>query len=489
MSQNDFIALLPFIVLTGSITLGILIVSFWRDHAVSMAVNLLGMLASLATVPVAMTAAPRVVTPLVEIDGFGMFFVVLFLCGAIVTMLLSYRYLAGRAGELEEYYLLISTATMGAITLAVAVHFATLLLGLEILAISLYALIAYPEDEGHPPLEASLKYLVLSGVASATLLFGMALIYSDTGSLTFSAISESLAGPASGSVLLVVGNVMLLGGIAFKLSLVPFHMWTPDVYQGAPAPVTGYLATVSKGAVLVALLRIMIDGNGLSAPAVFVVVSVLAGLSMIVGNLLALLQASVKRILAYSSIAHLGYVLIGLLAVHRLTGDPGFAVETIAVYLTAYFVMTLAAFGVVTVLSTPTEQLAEQHDYDEVDAYEGLFWRRPVLAAVLTTALLSLAGIPLTAGFIAKFYLFAAGVQGALWMLLSALIIGSGIGLYYYLRIIFAMSKTEPHTPEDSVISSQGEWILVVLGVLLIVFGIYPSPLIEVIHNAVVAGG
>jgi NADH-quinone oxidoreductase subunit N len=411
--------------------------------------------------------------------------VALFLCGAIVTILLSYRYLAGRAGELEEYYLLISTATMGAITMAVAVHFATFLLGLEILAISLYALIAYPEDEGHPPLEASLKYLVLSGVGSATLLFGMALIYNDTGSLAFSAISESLAGSATGSVLLIVGNVMLLAGIAFKLSLVPFHMWTPDVYQGAPAPVTGYLATVSKGAVLVTLLRIMIDGDALSAPAVFAGVSLLAGLSMIIGNLLALLQTNVKRILAYSSIAHLGYVLIGLLAVHRLTGDPAFAVETVAVYLTAYVIMTLAAFGVVTVLSSPTEQL----DYADVAAYEGLFWRRPALAAVLTTALLSLAGIPLTVGFIAKFYLFAAGVQGALWMLLWTLIVGSGIGLYYYLRIIFAMSKQEAHTPEDSVLSLQGEWILVVLGVLLIVFGVYPSPLIEVIQNAVVAGG
>jgi NADH-quinone oxidoreductase subunit N len=249
--------------------------------------------------------------------------------------------------------------------------------------------------------------------------------------------------------------------------------------------VTGYLATVSKGAVLVTLLRIMIDGDALSAPAVFAGVSLLAGLSMIIGNLLALLQTNVKRILAYSSIAHLGYVLIGLLAVHRLTGDPAFAVETVAVYLTAYVIMTLAAFGVVTVLSSPTEQL----DYADVAAYEGLFWRRPALAAVLTTALLSLAGIPLTVGFIAKFYLFAAGVQGALWMLLWTLIVGSGIGLYYYLRIIFAMSKQEAHTPEDSVLSLQGEWILVVLGVLLIVFGVYPSPLIEVIQNAVVAGG
>jgi NADH-quinone oxidoreductase subunit N len=277
----------------------------------------------------------------------------------------------------------------------------------------------------------------------------------------------------------LVGQGLLFAGLAFKLSLVPFHMWTPDVYHGAPAPVSGYLATVSKGAVFAFVLRYVIDSEALSNQVVFTVIAMLAVLSMVFGNVLALLQSNVKRLLAYSSIGHVGYLLIALLAVAVLA-DHRIGAEAAMVYLAGYFVMTLAAFGVVTVLSSA----AAETDAEGIDAYEGLFWRRPVLATILTLAMLSLAGIPLTIGFIAKFYLITTGIDGSLWILVWALVLGSAVSIYYYLRVVLAMTRSGtavqyPYATQ----TPEGMSILVILGAMLITFGIYPMPLIDMVRN------
>ena len=279
------------------------------------------------------------------------------------------------------------------------------------------------------------------------------------------------------------GQAILVAGIAFKLSLIPFHMWTPDVYQGAPAPVTAYLATVSKAAVLAVLLRFAFETDMLDNRGVFAIVAAMAMLSMVIGNLLALLQDSVKRILAYSSIAHLGYLMIGVLAVAALA-EHAMAVETSLVFLAGYLAMTLTAFAVITEL-TPAE---ESGDVDLVDRYRGLFWRRPVLASVFTVALLSLVGIPLTAGFIAKFYLFAAGVEGALWGLIWAMIVGSAISIYYYLKIVFAMTARDDAVEHRSA-SLVGTATTVALAALVIAIGTYPTPLIELVRQLIAGLG
>ena len=364
-------------------------------------------------------------------------------------------------------------------TMASAAHFAAFLLGLEIVSISLYAMIAYPE-QGQAPLEAALKYLVLSGVASTTMLFGMALVYASVGTMSFGTALGAGTDP-----LLIAGQVMILAGVAFKLSLVPFHMWTPDVYQGAPAPVTGFVATVSKGGVVAVLLRYVVETDMLSHETLFLAVSLIAIVSMVVGNLLALLQDNLKRILAYSSIAHIGYLLIAVLVVSTLA-SPAMALETGMFYLAGYFLMTLAAFGVMTVLSTGASA-----DAESLSAYAGLYWRRPVLAAVLTVAALSLAGIPLTVGFIAKFYLFAAGVEGGLWALLWALVVGSAIGIYYYLRIVFSMIRTSDDEAADEASGRSIEGLATagVLGLAIVVLGIYPTPVIDMARDAVRAFG
>jgi NADH-quinone oxidoreductase subunit N len=485
VSGADVQALAPHLAL-GALVVGLLLlVSFRRGHVLAALVTGLGLGAALVAVWAAAQAAPRQITPLLVVDGYSLYLCALFLAAALVVTVFSHRYLRRGHAEPEEYYLLLVAATLGAATLASASHFATVLLGLEILSIALYVLIAYPE-EGHPPLEAALKYLVLSGAASAMLLFGAALIYAASGALDFAALDAAHPGGGAGSggafdgVYQTAGAVLVLVGIGFKLSLVPFHMWTPDVYQGAPAPLSGYLATVSKGAVLAVLVRVMHDAGFLASDAVVTALLVVAVLSMIVGNLLALLQQHFKRLLAYSAIAHLGYVLVPLLALGR--ADSDMAVEATLVYLGAYFVMTLAAFGVVS-------ELSDADEADHLTAYEGLFWRHPVLAGVLAIVLLSLAGIPLTLGFIAKFYLFAAGVAAREWLLLSALVAGSGIGLYYYLRVILVMARTAEHVGAPAGAGRLGLWTVCLLATALVALGIYPVPLIEIVREALQGWG
>src|SRR5262245_61857987 len=390
MTRADWIALLPLVVAAGGVAVVLLVVSFRRNHALAAYLTVALFAATLAVIPMTLPTLPRAVTPLVWIDRYAAYFFALFAAAGLVTAMLSHRYLERRRGDLEEYYVLLGTATIGAMTMAAAAHFATFLLGLEILSISLYVLVGYPEEH-HAPLEAALKYLILSGVASTTMLFGMALIYLDTGTLSFSAIADAMRDDSAASLYLIVGNALLFAGISFKLSLVPFHMWTPDVYEGAPAPVAGYLATVGKAAVFALALRYVVQSGVLDSAPLFLAISLVASLSMVIGNLLALLQQNVKRILAYSSIAHLGYLLIAMLVASR-AADTSLGIETALVYLAAYFAMTLGAFGIVAVVS----RAEAGRDADAVPDFDGLFWRRPLLAASFTVVLLSLAGIPLT---------------------------------------------------------------------------------------------
>jgi NADH-quinone oxidoreductase subunit N len=471
MAAADLIALLPLIALAGTVVVAMLAIAFHRDHRLVFVLTAAGILISLALVPMAADVAPKPVTPLLLVDRYALVFTVLAGAAGLVVVCLCRDYFEVRVDQPEELYLLILTTLLGAGVLAASRHFAGFFLGLETLSVSLFALIAYPYRDERS-LEAGMKYLVLSGVASALLVFGMALVYADTGTLEFAALST-----APGTLLTIVGMILIVAALGFKLSLVPFHLWTADVYQGAPAPVTALLATVSKGAVFVLLLRFAVAGGLMRAPVLTDVLSLLAAVSMLVGNLLALRQDNVKRLLAYSSIAHMGYLLIVLVAGGRIGG--AFAAEALLFYLAAYFVTTLAAFGVITVLS-PADREAEN-----LDDYAGLFHARPWPAAVLAVALLSLAGIPLTAGFVGKFYLFAAGGQGGLWALLAVLIVGSGLGLYYYVRVVFQMVRMPIIlVPESPAIPLAGNLVLAVLLILLVGLGVYPAGLIDVLVPA-----
>ncbi len=472
ISAVDLIALLPLLILTGTAILAMLAIAIRRNHRLVFLLTVAGLLGALALVPMAANMTPRTVTPLLLVDRYALVFTALALAAGLVVVCLCRSYFGVRADQPEEVYLLILTALLGAGVLAAGRHFASFFLGLETLSVSLFALIAYPYRDERA-LEAGIKYLVLSGAASGFLVFGMALVYADTGTLEFSALIS-----ASSTLTIIIGTILIVAAVSFKLSLVPFHLWTADVYQGAPAPVTAFLATVSKGAVFVLLLRYAVAGGLGQAPALVNVLSLLAALSMLAGNLLALRQDNLKRLLAYSSIAHMGYLLIVLVAGSKVSGS--FAAEALLFYLAAYFVTTLAAFGTITVLS-PSDREAES-----LDDYAGLFHSHPWPATVLASALLSLAGIPLTAGFVGKFYLFAAGGLGELWTLLALLVVGSGLGLYYYVRVIFQMAKPsldiagKPTAPAPL----EAHLVLVVLLVLLFGLGVYPGGVIDLLTMA-----
>ena len=397
-------------------------------------------------------------------------------------VILSYPYLSALDDDKDEYYLLLVIATVGAIVMVSSNHFVSTILGLEILSMSLYGMVAYPlhsKESAQHPLEAAVKYLVLSAVSSSFMLFGMALIYAQTGTLAFSSLIDlnSNAVGLSDSYA-IVGLLLLISGMAFKLSLAPFHMWTPDVYEGAPLPATTYLATIGKTAMFVLLLRFVVMTEALRYDAVVIVFSLIAALSILAGNVLALLQNKLKRILAYSSIAHMGYLIIALIASYFAAST--ISIEAVTFYLLAYMIMSLGAFGVASVVSS------SEKEFDLVSDYQGLFWRDPWLALIFTGMLLSLAGIPLTVGFIGKFYLFFAGVESALWALLLVLVVGSGIGLFYYIRIIYCMLLPAPTPPQFP--SAAGDRlgsyaVLTILFLLLLLLGVYPAPVMTLIET------
>jgi NADH-quinone oxidoreductase subunit N len=479
MNAAGFQALAPLLVLGAGATGLMLQIAFLRNVTLSATLSTLVMaLAALSCISAA-EQAPLLVTPLLQADHFALLFCALFCIAGAATALLSHDYIRHHGDEPEEYFLLLILATLGACVLAYATHLASLLLGLELLSISLYALIAYP-NKSILPLEAAAKYLVLSGAASATLLFGFALLYAVTGTLEFTALGQQLDNVQGSEAILLVATAMVFAGLGFKLSVVPFHLWTPDVYDGAPAPITGFLASVAKAAVFVALLRLFLQADLFRYSILVELTGLMAILSMLAGNLLALLQTNIKRMLAYSSIAHIGYLMI-IFMVCMTSDDRSLATEAAAYYLIAYTATTIAAFGLLTLVS------ARQVERENVELHHisGLFWYRPLLAGLMLIALLSLAGIPLTAGFIAKFYIFNAAVSGHNWVLLATLIVGSGIGIYYYLRVVYYMTRR----PEQRHLEPSADrgWRVSLLSCALIaailLMGMAPQPLMEYLRS------
>ncbi|MBQ86386.1 MAG: NADH-quinone oxidoreductase subunit N [Gammaproteobacteria bacterium] len=479
ITTADLLLLSPVLALTGTVVLAMSAIAVGRNYPRTVLITVTGLFLAAVSAMTLMPDANQQVTPLLIIDPYSLFFTALICLSAMFIAVLSYPFLESLDDEREEYFLLLGVATVGAVVLASSNHFVSALLGLETLSMSLYGMVAYTVHSSKAdkyPLEASVKYLVLSAAASGFLLFGMALVYGQTGTLAFSSLAH-LSGTSLGNGFSSIGLLLIIAGLAFKLSLSPFHMWTPDVYEGAPLPATTYLATIGKAAVFVVLLRFMEVSEAMTLAGTLAVLSLLAILSILAGNLLALLQQNVKRLLAYSSIAHMGYLLIAMVASYHVEGQVG--VEAISFYLVAYVIMSLGAFGVTSMVSSSDSEL------DTIDDYRGLFWRQPLLAAVFTAMMLSLAGIPLTVGFIGKFYLFFAGVEAALWPLLAALIIGSGIGLYYYLRIIYRMLESasdSDHSAMASRLSSGSYGVVLCLFLLLLALGIYPAPVIDLIE-------
>ncbi|QKF52026.1 NADH-quinone oxidoreductase subunit NuoN [Pseudomonas graminis] len=481
LTIQHFIALAPLLITSITIVVVMLGIAWRRNHSQSFLLTVAGLNLALLSIYPALKVAPLVVTPLLQIDSFACLYMGIILVSTLACVTLAHAYLgegkAGYPGNREELYLLILMAAAGGLVLVAAQHLASLFIGLELLSVPVYGLVAYAFFNKRS-LEGGIKYMVLSAAGSAFLLFGMALLYAESGSLSFSEIGKAIAATGMPSPIASLGLGMMLVGLGFKLSLVPFHLWTPDVYEGAPAPVAAFLATASKVAVIGVLVRLFQISPAATSGVLTDVMSVIAVASILVGNLLALTQNNLKRLLGYSSIAHFGYLMIAMVA------SKGMAVEAINVYLVTYVLTSLGAFGVVTLMSSPYSG----RDADAMFEYRGLFWRRPYLTAVLTVMMLSLAGIPLTTGFIGKFYIIATGVEAHLWWLTGSLVVGSAIGVFYYLRVMVTLylqdSKIQRHDAPFNWAQRAGGVMLLGITLLAFFLGVYPQPLLTLVGHA-----
>ena len=466
MNSGDVFALLPLMISGATVVLVVLGIAAWRHHLMTVGIALGGLVLAIVTATQAFSLAPLRATQLLIVDRYGLTFTIVILVAAAMVVMLSEGYLRRRHDHAEEHYVLVLTAATGAGVLVHSAHFASFFLGLEILSVSLYALIGYQRGEERG-IEGALKYLILAALSAALLVFGMGLVYAQTGAMSFADLAT--AGIGTGAIG-ILGVGLIVVGLGFKLALVPFHMWTPDVYQGASAPVTAFIAGVSKIAVFALLLRYL--GQSMGGP-IFAVIAAMAMLSMLVGNLLALKQRNLKRLLAYSSIAHMGYALVALLA----AGRQGALSATF--YVIAYAFTIIGAFGIIALLSGRGEEV------EELEGYRGLAWRSPWLTGALTLMLLSLAGMPVTAGFIGKFLLLTAGVGSQMWGLALVLVVSSTIGIYYYLRVIRTLYERredeEPAGPPERV-PLLGAIAVTGLTLLVVWLGVLPASLLSIIR-------
>jgi NADH-quinone oxidoreductase subunit N len=469
IDANQLLALAPILIVTATAVLVMLAVSVRRHHFFNATLSVAGLNVALAVTfwfwftnhfP-----EPLEITSLLILDRYALFGTTAVLVATLGCATLCHAYLEGLTENREEMYLLLLIGVIGGMVLSGARHMGSFFIGLELMSVPLYGMIGYLVKDRRS-LEASLKYLVLSAGGSVFLLFGMALIYAHTGSLAFT----SLAGQAT-APLVATGVAMILIAVAFKLSLVPFHLWTPDVYHGAPAPVGAFLATVSKIAVVLVLRRWWVAAELGNEPLFTTVLAVLAGASIIGGNLLALQQNNIKRLLGYSSIAHFGFLLAALIAGNELSA------EAVMLYLVTYNAATMGAFGVATLLSSPYRG----DDAQTLGDLRGLFWQRPILAAVMTVSVLSLAGVPLTAGFIAKFFVIASSMRAELWWLVGALVLGSAIGIFYYL-FLAAPTRRRLDAERDWGQHSGG-FMTLALALFTLAVGVYPQPLLDLLRG------
>jgi NADH-quinone oxidoreductase subunit N len=397
-------------------------------------------------------------------DKFALFFEILFAVLGILTVAVSHQYLK-RRGMLEgEFHILIIAAVIGMMVVASATSLVTVFLGLELLSIALYIACGFARGETRSQ-EAAAKYLLVGGFASAFVVYGMALIYGGAGTTVIPEIATRLEASASGNPLILLGIVLMGVGFAFKVSAAPFHMWTPDVYQGAPIAVTAFMSVGTKAAAFAMIVRVFAGGLPHLAPEWQALLAFVAATSMIVGNLMAITQSSLKRLLAYSGIAQAGYVLIGVVA----GGQDGLA--AVLFYLFVYMFMNFGAFAVVTLLAGP------DGDRDRLSDLNGLYRRSPLMAILMTVFMLSLAGFPPFAGFFGKLFLFTAGVSaGYTWLVVLAVLM-SVVSVYYYVRVLIPVWSTSTRTDKlESTVSSR--LAIALSGAASLALGLYPTTLL-----------
>jgi len=498
MNDGLAYALLPWIIIASTSLVLMLATAIKRNHFHISVLSSLGLLLALI-VQVNQIGELDYKDSLLVFDGTTTLLSALLIFVSLLLSLLIYPWLNSLKDPKEEYYMLFLLATVGALVVCASSHFASFFLGLELLSLSIVPMVAYV-DRDQKALEAGIKYLVLSAVASAFMLMAIAIIYFYTGTLSIEEIiqhptlvSETKA-QVGGDFIYNLAIVMLLVGLAFKLSLAPCHLWVADLIEGSPLPTAALLATISKAAIFVVLIRLFTLGEWHLQTDIILILSVIAGASMIIGNFLALLQNNLLRLLAFSSIAHFGYILLALLSIkpdEPLSTATTLSHEAAIYYLFAYLVTVVGTFSILMLLDKQSLEEPGSPDTFTISRLKGLFWRKPSMALVLTLLFLSLAGIPLTIGFVGKFYLTLSAVNAQLWSLLAVLILSSIVGLYYYLRIIMMMVEKNPeeHNAHEKIQQQRPyllhQMILALVGLLVLGIGIFPGELASIIERVI----
>ena len=483
MTAHDLYLLTPELALAGVAGIVVLVDLLVSRKGVVAVVALLGLL-----VPLALTIilwgdvqSEQAVFGTLVVDKFALFFKLLVL--AIVAMLIlgSADYVERFQRFQGEFYALVLFSAAGMMLLAATTELISIYISLELTALPLAALAAFLRDERSS--EAGIKFLLISAMSSALLLYGMVLVYGLTGSTHLTEIARAVTDGSLpfGSYAMLAGVTLMMVGFGFKISMVPFQMWVPDVYEGAPTPITAYLSVASKAAGFAVMLRVFYIAFGSVSVDWGTLFAVLSALSMTVGNLVAIAQSNIKRMLAYSTIAQAGYILVGLAAVAaRVPGEDSVALGPSGVlfYLSAYAATNLAAFFAVIVITNKVGS-------DQIDGFAGMARRAPVISAVLAFAMLSLIGIPPTAGFMGKLYLFNAAVQSNLVWLALVGVINSVVSAYYYLRVVRTIYVNPAESEEGVPSSAPVRLALAVTGLGILAIGIMPGPLLEISETAI----
>ncbi|MFC1900708.1 NADH-quinone oxidoreductase subunit N [Chloroflexota bacterium] len=464
---------IPEIVVAGTAILVILLDLFTERKSSLVVISIIGLIVAAVFTAVSQTAPEGIFYGMLAVDGFSIFFKMLFIAIAILVILASTDYVSKFSRFQGEYYALVLLAALGMMLMAATTELISIYISLELASISLYVLVGFLKDPKSS--ESSIKYMLLGAIASAVLLFGMALVFGFTGETQLGRIADVIQTIAPASVAaspaLIMGIVLMIAGFGFKIAAIPFHMWVPDVYEGAPTPITAYLSVGSKAAGFAVLLRVFYSAfqlpDWLSANW-GIIFAVLAAIGMFVGNLTALRQTNIKRLLGYSSIAQAGYLMVGLatLGVSRATDIAGQI--GIMFFLAGYALANLGAFSAIIAITNKLES-------DLIKDFSGMIKRAPVLTLALSLCLISLIGMPPAAGFMGKFFVFRGAVEsGLLWLVLLA-VVNSVISAFYYLRVVKVMWFGEPQS-EEKVPSSGPLKVVVFLSCLgVLVLGMAPN--------------
>ena len=414
---------------------------------------------------------------LVVIDAYARFWKVLLYGVTGLTILMSLPYLKAERIHLGEYYGFILLALSGMMVMVSGADLLTIYLGTELMSLSLYVMTGLNRAKPRS-LEAAAKYFVLGAFSSGILLYGISLLYGMAGSTKLASIASAIGTHGANDPLVLIATILVAVGFSFKLAAVPFHMWTPDVYQGAPTSVTAFMAVAAKAASFAAFMRVFVEGLGGLKADWSLLFLLIALVTLVLGNVVAIVQTNIKRMLAYSSIAHAGYALIGFVAAGRAVGPSGSTpgLASVMIYLALYSFMTLGAFAVIGMLRKG------EREGEEIEDFTGLAKRQPLAAFLMLVFMVSLAGIPPTAGFIGKFYVFMAAVDAGLAWLAAIALLFAAVSAYYYMRVVMVMYMREPDSAAVAprlVTSPALSFVLACAVAGVILFGLFPNPLVS----------